>query len=180
MRTIIKSKQPQVKAWQLGRNSPMEQQMLREGKIRCLSPGHYEIFSQEALGKTGELAEAGDYFKVDHAGYPYPNQRAYFEANHTPLGGEDYLQIPKPLEAWLLGDPEEEIIAFLQTHKGLQIRPEQPDACFRAPLWGSILTAAADAVLVIYRTVRDEAGRICDAEFNFVARPEFDKTYRFL
>lgn len=180
MRTVIKNKQPIVKAWQLGRNSAMEQKLLREGKLRCAAPGQYEVFSQEALGKTGELAAAGDYFKVDNAGFPYPNERTYFEASHTHLGGDDYRQIPRPLQAWLLGDPMNEVIEFLQQHKGLCIAPDRPEACFRAPLWGSILTAAADAVLVIYRTDRDPQGRLVDAEFNFVAREEFDKTYSFV
>ena len=180
MRTIIKTKQPTVRAWQLGQDSPMELTMLREGKIRATAPGRYEIFSQEALGKTGQQVCAGDYFKVDNAGFPYPNERAYFEANHVHLGGDEYRQIPKPLDAWLLGDPVSDVIEFLQQHKELSIDPEHPAECFRAPLWGSILTAPADAVLVLYRVDRDEGGRILDAEFNFVARAEFDLTYRFV
>jgi hypothetical protein len=180
MRTIIKTKQPTVRAWQLGLDSPMEKTLLREGKLRCTAPGHYEVFSQEATGKTGQQARSGDYFKVDNAGFPYPNEKAYFEANHVHLGGDEYRQIPKPLEAWLLGDPRNEVIDFLLAHKDLRIDPAHPAECFRAPLWGSILTAAADAVLVIYRLDRDSSGRIVDAEFNFVARPEFDLTYRFI
>lgn len=180
MRTVIKSKQPTVKAWQLGQNTPMEQWMIQEGKIRCHPLGRYEVFSQEALGKTGQLAGAGDYFKVDNAGFPYPNEKRYFEANHEHLGGDDYRQIPKPLDAWLLGDPMNEVIEFLLEHKELRISPDRPEACFQAPLWGSLLTAAADAVLVIYRQDRDEEGRIQDVEFNFVARAEFDRTYRFV
>lgn len=180
MHTVIKSKQATVKAWQLGQNSPMEQKMIREGKIRSLSSGCYEIFSQEALGKTGQLAKAGDYFKVDNAGFPYPNEKAYFEANHIHLGDEDYRQIPMPLNAWLLGDPTNEVILFMQQYKGLQIFPDQPQACFRAPLWGSILTAPADAVLVVFRIDRDDEGNIVDVDFNFVARPEFDLTYNFV
>ena len=142
MRTIIKTKQPIVKAWQLGQQSRMEQRMIREGKIRILGPERYEVFSQEALGKSGEIAAAGDYFKVDNAGFPYPNEKAYFEENHIHLGGEDYRQIPRPLKAWLLGDPVTEEIDFLLRFRELQITPEQPAECFRAPLWGSILTAA--------------------------------------
>ena len=180
MRTIIKSRQPSIKAWQLGQNSPMEQKLIQQGKIRCLSPGRYELFSQEARDKTGQQACAGDYFKVDNAGFPYPNEKAYFEANHIHLEGEHYRQIPKPLNAWLLGDPVNEVIVFLQQHKGLRIDPGQPESCFRAPLWGSNLTAPADAVLVIYRVDRDAAGQILDADFNFVARSEFDLTYQFI
>ena len=180
MRTIIKTKQSTVKAWQLGQNSSTEQKLIREGRIRCLSPDHYEVFSQEAQGKTGQHACAGDYFKVDSAGFPYPNRKAYFEANHIHLTGDDYRQIPVPLQAWVLGDPMNDVIEFLIQHKGLQISPDRPEACFRAPLWGTILTAGADAVLVIYRTDRDDTGRILDVSFNFVARTEFDLTYRML
>ena len=180
MRTIIKSKQPIVKAWKLGDNSHMEQRMIREGKIRLLGPERYEVFSQEALGESGELAAAGDYFKVDNAGFPYPNEKAYFEENHIHLDSEDYRQIPRPLKAWLLGDPVTEEIEFLLAFRGLQITPARPAECFRAPLWGSILTAAADAVLVIYSLERDSSGRIVDVDFNFVARAEFDLTYRFV
>lgn len=180
MRTIIKTKLPIIKAWQLGQHSHMEQRMILEGKIRLPKPGRYEVFSQEARGESGELASVGDYFKVDSAGFPYPNEKTYFEANHIHLGGEDYRQLPKPLKAWLLGDPVTEEIDFLLRFKGLQITPERPDECFRAPLWGSTLTAAADAVLVIYSLERDSSGRIVDVDFNFIARPEFDLTYRFL
>lgn len=180
MRSIIKSKPETVTAWQFGSNSSMEQQMIRQGRIRPLPSGLYEVFSQEALGKSGEIARAGDYFKVDGAGFPYPNAKAFFEANHTHISGSDYRQTPRELQAWLLGDPVDEVIAYLQQHKGLQITPEKPDACFRAPLWGCMLTAPADAVLVIYRTERDEAGQILDVDFNFVAREEFEATYRML
>lgn len=170
----------ETKAWQLGRGSDMEQQLRRTGAIRSTGPGQYELFSQEAQGAAGEQALAGDYFKVDGSGFPYPIRRETFEAGHVHLGGDSYRQIPKPLYAWQLGDPRDEIIDFLLRHKDLQIAPDRPDACFRAPLWGSVLTADADAVLVVYRTERDADGRLLDAEFNFVARWEFDRTYRFL
>ena len=86
MRTVIKNKQPIVKAWQLGRNSAMEQKLLREGKLRCAAPGQYEVFSQEALGKTGELAAAGDYFKVDNAGFPLSQRADVFRSQPHPSG----------------------------------------------------------------------------------------------
>ena len=84
------------------------------------------------------------------------------------------------MEAWLLGDPADEVLDFLLQHKGLEISPDHPDYCFRAPLWGSILTAASDAVLVIYGIDRDAEGRIMDVDFNFVAKSQFDRTYRFI
>ena len=64
--------------------------------------------------------------------------------------------------------------------KCVPVHPPRPAECFRAPLWSSILTAAADAVLVIYGLERDSSGRIVDVVFNFVARAEFDLTYRFV
>ena len=180
MRTVIKNKQSTVRAWQLGQTSPMELELIRTGKIRRLASGEYELFSQEVLGQRGQIARIGDYFKVDNAGFPYPNEKAYFEANHVPLGGDEYRQIPKPLGAWLLGDPKDEVIEFLLAHRDLRIDPADPAECFRAPLWGSILTAGADAVLVIHGLERDETGRILDVDFNFVAGAEFERTYRFV
>lgn len=180
MRTIIKTEQLIVKAWQLGRNTPAEQQLLREGKIRCSEPGRYEVFSQECHGESGQNAFTGDYFKIDTAGFPYPISQEYFEANHIHLADDEYQQSPKVMEAWLLGDPADEVLDFLLQHKGLEISPDHPDYCFRAPLWGSILTAASDAILVIYGVDRDAEDRIMDVDFNFVAKSQFDRTYRFI
>ena len=42
------------------------------------------------------------------------------------------------------------------------------------------MSAPKDAVIVFYRISRDEAGQITDAEFNFVAGAEFEKTYELL
>jgi len=39
---------------------------------------------------------------------------------------------------------------------------------------------AADAVIVFYSITKDEDGTITDADFNFVARDEFDRTYSLL
>lgn len=180
MRSVIKSVPETVRAWPLGANTPMEQQMIAAGRIVPRAGGCYEIFSQEVRGAQGELVRAGDYFKVDGAGFPYPNSREFFDANHIRLREDEYRQIPQVLRAWLLGDPMAEEIEYLTRHRGLQIHPETPERCFRAPLWGSLLTAPADAVLVIYRTQRDEAGQILHVDYNFVARSEFDATYRML
>lgn len=180
MRSVIKSVPETVRAWPLGADTPMEQKMIAAGKIVPRAGGCYEIFSQEVRGEQGEIVRAGDYFKVDGAGFPYPNSRAFFEANHIRIRGDEYRQTPQVLGAWLLGDPMAEEIAYLMQHRGLRIDPETPERCFRAPLWGSILTAPADAVLVIYGTQRDEAGQLCHVDYNFVARKEFESTYRML
>ena len=51
---------------------------------------------------------------------------------------------------------------------------------YRARLWGAELSAPRDAVLVFYRVERDEGGAIVDMRYNFVAREEFDKSYRIV
>ena len=71
-------------------------------------------------------------------------------------------------------------ITFLMEEKGLTLEPGHPECFFQAPLWGTKLSAARDAVLVFYETERDSEGNICDAEFNFVDREEFEKTYEVI
>lgn len=78
MRKAIKLHGKTVSAWRLGDNSDMEKRLIQEGKIK-LSGGLYEIFSREAMSGSGESANAGDYFKVDSQGYPYPNNKEFFE-----------------------------------------------------------------------------------------------------
>ena len=71
-------------------------------------------------------------------------------------------------------------IKFLIEQKQLTFHEEDPEKYFQAPLWGTNLSAKKDAVIVFYSIERDENGEIRDAEFNFVARDEFDKTYELL
>lgn len=80
----------------------------------------------------------------------------------------------------MCGDPVGPEVRYLMEHKGLTLCGDDPERYFRAPLWETELTAARDAVLVFYRILRDEGGEIRDAEFNFVARDEFDKTYEMV
>ena len=40
-----------------------------------------------------------------------------------------------------------------------------------------MLTAARDAVIVFYELEYDAGGEIVEADFNFVAKDEFDKVY---
>ncbi|MCD8022748.1 MAG: hypothetical protein LUF30_07200, partial [Lachnospiraceae bacterium] len=65
MKKAIKNRKKYIKAWQLGENSDMEKQLIATGAIRLLPDGSYELFSQEAVNGTGEIARPGDYFKVD-------------------------------------------------------------------------------------------------------------------
>lgn len=180
MRLAMKNQKKVVQSWQLGTGTEAERNLIRDGKIIFHAPNRYEVFSQEVVGEVGEIAVAGDYIKIDSSGQPYPIAKAFFEATHTHVGGDVYYQTPKPLHVWFLGDPEEEIISFFRKHKGLQIDPQNAGACFSAPLWGTRLTAKSDAVIVIYVIARDDYGSIIDVDFNFVARDEFNRTYRLI
>ena len=180
MRNVIKKENAKVIAFQLGQGSQLEHTFRNSGKVLRISEEAFEVFSQEATGVHGEIAHVGDYVKIDSAGFPYPNKRDFFEQNHRLVGENEYEQIAKPLIAWCFGDPVDEVISFMIQQKGLVIDPRHAEKCFNAPLWGTMLSAKADAVIVVYRVDRDEAGHIVDVDFNFVAREEFVKTYSFL
>lgn len=169
-----------VKAYRLGEEGSAVDRLIEEGKIRLREDGSYEVFSQEAKGGAGETAHAGDYIKIDASGSPYPNSRAFFEAHHLPAGDGFYRQKMQEVSVWMWGDPVGPEVRYLMEHKGLTLCGNDPERYFRAPLWGTELTAARDAVLVFYRILRDKSGEIRDAEFNFVARDEFDKTYEMV
>lgn len=196
MYTVIKNVGKLISAWQLAavpeENDPVIRNLIQEGRIRDLGNGNYEVMSQEVLlaaadcpdhqDETGEKASAGDYIKVDSSGNPYPNDRAFFEANHKRVVGQNdiYEQIPTPLRAWdeHCGDCKE--IRFLVEHKGLRIDASSRELRYKAPLWGTIEVAAADAMIVFYSITYDENGMVLDADYNFVAREEFDKSYRYV
>ena len=169
-----------LQAWELGAGSAMEQEMIRRGKIVAHPDGTYEIFSQEATGNCGQIAKAGDFFKVDETGFPYPNEREYFLQNHQPLENDWYLQEIRPLKIWRKDDPECEEIRFLLDRKILFIHPENPQQYFSAFLWGTEETAPSDAVIVFFHVERNPEGNISDIEFNFVVRDYFDTHYREL
>ena len=44
--------------------------------------------------------------------YPYPNDKAWFEENHTHLQGNEYEQKNKPLYIWQTSDPISEEIRY--------------------------------------------------------------------
>lgn len=128
----------------------------------------------------GEMAEEGDYFKVDSSGFPYPNKKEWFEANHRHIDGDEYMQISKPVDIWEADMPMCEEIQYLLSTDRLHINVEDTANYFSAFLWGAPLAAAKDAVIVFYSVDRDEDGKIRDVDFNFVARDEFEKTYTVL
>lgn len=167
-----------VKAYCLGAGSAMEQQMIAEEKMKKCADGSYELFSQEAVNETGEKAQAGDYFKVDSSGFPYPNAKEFFEKNHIKQEEADtYIQIPAPLQAWTVDELECEEIAWLKQKGKLTINEADTDKYFSAFLWGTLLSTPKDSVVVFYGVTRDGAGQIVDVDFNFVARDEFERTY---
>lgn len=169
-----------VKAYKLGVAHPVLEQLVAEGKLLDHGDGTYEVFSQETTNK-GQIAQTGDYIKLDSSGFPYPNSQEFFLANHRALPEENcYEQIPKTLEAWTANCPICEKIRFLMREKELQLNPQNPDAYFSAPLWGTQEVANIDSILVFYRIDRDETGTILNADFNFVRKEEFDKTYKIL
>ena len=59
----------------------------------------------------------------------------------------------------------------------MEIREDDPERYFNAFLWGAPLSAGKDAVLIFYSIKRDIDGNIYDADFNFITREEFEKTY---
>lgn len=182
MYTVIKNKGKMVKAYRLGSGSPVIQELIKAGRICTAGDGRYEVYSQEAVNGAagGEIAMTGDWIKVDSSGFPYPNDREYFEANHRHVEGDTFEQIPKPLQAW---DEKLEMcreVEFLVEKKGLMIDTESSDRRYTAELWGAREAARADAVIVFYSISYGENGEVIDADFNFVARDEFERTYSMM
>lgn len=167
-------------AWQLGKDTPMEKKMIMEGRIVKREDGCYEVFSLEATGPVGEIAQPGDYFKVDSTGYPYPNGKSFFEKKHRQIEEDWYEQISEPVQIWSANDSMCEEIQFLLSTGQLSIHPDDPTHYYSAKLWGTEETAAKDAVIVFYEIERDGEGIIQDINFNFVERSVFENTYELL
>lgn len=171
----FRKKERIVQAYCLGETHPKLDELIGKGYIRQIDEAHWRVFSREA--SDGEIACSGDYIKVDSAGRPYPNDRMYFRMNHRHLGGDDYRQISRPLYVW---DREEDMckeVLFAIEHKGLVIDENSENACFRAPLWGDLQTAAEDAVIIFDEVKKALDQTIEDVSFHFVARDEFDRNY---
>ena len=183
MKYAVKNKRRIVKAYPLGAGHPMEAALIAEGAIRLREDGSYELFSQEAVNGQGQVAQPGDYFKVDTIDgrhFPYPNSREFFVENHVHLGGDEYEQKNKPLQIWQTADEMPDAVKWLVDNGRLTLKPEDPAHYFNAFLWGADLSAASDATLVFYGIDYDETGAITDASFNFVAKPEFEASYTIL
>ena len=181
MYKVIKNKGTITEAYQLGKESPVIKSLMDDGKIKNLGDGRYEIYSQEAVScDGGEIAAAGDWVKIDASGFPYPNSEDFFKANHRHINGNTFEQLPKPLSAWDSKLPICPEILFLMEKKGLIINEDSSDRQYEAELWGTKETAAEDAMIVFYSISYDETGKVIDADYNFVGRREFEKTYSML
>lgn len=174
----VQKKSRLIAAWRLGDGTAKEREMIAQGKIVKRADGVYEIASREAEGGVGQIARAGDYFKIDLGGYPYPNAKRTFEATHTHDHGDLYIQQTPPLPAWVYGQPMTDEVQYLLDGNIVKINADDPARFYTARLWGTTEYAARDAVIIFYRVERDGDGKITDAEFNFVERSEFEKTYR--
>lgn len=180
MRYAKKKEGKTIRAWELGVDSDMERQLQSEGVIRWKPDGSCLLFSKEAVNGLGEMAQKGDFFKVDEADsgrYAYPNRRDWFLEHHHPLGNGDYEVIAKPFPIWTKDDPPCEPMDFLLNTGRLRIDPTNPERYFNAVLWNAPLSAAEDAVIVFYSLERDACGALKDVEFNFVDRQFFERDY---
>ena len=169
-----------VQAWELGAGSDKEKEMIHCGKIVAHPNGVFELYTQEATEGKGQMAKAGDFFKIDNRGCPCPNDREFFLQNHQHIKDDWYRQIAKPLRIWRLGDPECEELIFLLKNGILSIHPEDKQHCYSASLWGTTETAAVDATIVFYSVERDQEGKINAVDFNFVDADFFRTHYQII
>lgn len=176
----VKKMGKKIRAYPLREENPVIEALISEGKIKKLDDGTFEIMSQEAVkggsGK-GQVASANDYVKIDSSGFPYPNDEAYFIANHIHIEGDEYEQITKPLAAWTANEPMCEEVNYLVEHKGLIINENDPKHYLTAMLWGTLETVERDGAIVFYDILRTADGRIEDISFNFVAHKQFHEEY---
>lgn len=182
MKYAIKNKKVLVHAYRLGNGSAMERQLIEEGAIRCLPDGRYELFSQEAVHGSGELAQRGDYFKVDTVDgrhYPYPNTRAYFEANHTLADAAQdlYEQKPTPRRIWQKEDGMCPEIAALLHADRLCLNPADPQHYFSAFLYGAPLSTSDKGTVIFYSIQYGADGAVEDVDFNLVSEADFAAGY---
>ena len=176
---VMKKIGEKIIAYRLGDKDKCEtlEKLISEKRIRAVSKNTFEVFSQEAVNGKGEIAHIGDYIKIDTAGFPYPNEKTFFEKNHIKVGNNEYIQIPEPLYAWSAEEPISKEIEFLIEKKGLIIAEDNTDRYFTAPLWGTLLSAPRDSIIVFYLIEKDREDNIMDIDYNFVQREEFEKNY---
>ena len=181
---MAQKKSGRFQAFELGANTPMERELVREGKIQILSEGEYRLFSLESTGSKGQRARKGDFFKVDETSsgkFVYPLARKFFFANHKPVDGNNmYIQITKPLKIWMFGDAISAEIFFLLKTGKLILDEKDPDHYYNAFVWDTHLTGSTADVLVVYSEKRNSDGDLFSVDFGIVKREIFDKTYVLL
>lgn len=169
-----------VQAYKLGTEHERLDQLIAEEKIIDLRNGSFEVFSQEAVKSEsghGQVAYAGDWIRLDGAGNPYPSKDEWFQDNMRQISDDDYEQIPKELMGWTADMEKSPEIEFLIREKGLKLDENSFNKYYSAILWGNLEAADRNAVLVFYSVSYNDDGVVTDAEYNFVERKEFDRTY---
>ena len=179
MRQAIKTA-TKVIAYRLGDNSEKEQELIAEGKIRKLSETEYEIFSTESKNAAGEMAAKGDYFKIDSSGNPYPNAKEWFEKSHNFVDGNIYNQIVKPIGVWSFTEGMIPEIDFIIRTGKLLVNEADDDKYFTAELWGAVLSASKDSLILIRGVETNDAGDLTNVSFDFITKDEFEKTYQYV
>ncbi len=175
-----RKKPVRVNAYRLGEQGEGLARLIKEGLVRRLDDGTFEVHTMETADGKGEIAHVGDYVKLDASGRPYPNEAGFFEENHRHIDGDQYEQLPKEREVWMMGDAMCPEVEFLIEHGKLEFHKEDPEHYFQGTGWGTRLIASSDAALVFYEITRNSDGKITDAEFNFVDRETFDETYELI
>lgn len=179
MRVIKKCDTPAV-CFRLGENSELEKKLTADKKLKQRDDGSYEVVSRETLPEgPGEKAAAGDAVKLDSGSFPYPVKWENFLRNHECRNGQWY-QIPQVREAWCADRPKDKTVQDLLNSKKLVIDPTNDERYFSAFLHDTWLYAKKDTVVVFYETEFDLDGNLLRADFNFVAREEFDRSYTVL
>lgn len=175
---VVKKSSP-ITAFCLGEDSPLERSLIESGRLRRGSGDQWEVFTQECAGGSGQFVYNGDYIKFDAQGFPYPNRRDFFLSKHQSLGGNQFMQISEPLQAWQFGEPISEEMRYLLDHDLLHLHRDDPEHYFQCHQWNTDLSASIDAVVVFYQVDRDDNG-ISAIHFNFVKRSIFDISYQIL
>ena len=112
-------------------------------------------------------------------GFPYPNNKEFFENKCIKVGENTYQQINSPVEVWFADDPICDFVAFLLKAERLHIDEANNDRYFQAYLWGAPLSAARDSAVIAYSVTRNIEGEVIDVDFNFVVRNEFERLYEW-
>lgn len=178
---IRKNNGDKVRAWELGKGSAKELELLENEVIIKLSDEEYEIFSQDTRNGVGERAAVGDFLFIDEEGYPYSIARAEFDEDYDHISGDCYEKLPKNLLAWEAIDEITPEMNFLIRNEGLTIRYWSPEEFFLVwcPLKG-YWTEPISSVLVFEDVVYDDDGAVREiGNFRFIKKEKFDQTYHY-